>query len=122
MPTTTQRYRRTVAGDVFGADHSAWLQYAGSPKCQKRRLPIVVNRTANESVRLIDRLVGRCVREPGFAAAVLANPDVALCEYELSQDELDDFRVLSARDHGATLSGWARLHDVIEDHRRAMSV
>jgi hypothetical protein len=79
-------------------------------------------RTAEESLRLIDRLVGRCVRDAEFAAAVLTDPDAALREYALTEDELDDFRALSARDHGATLSGWAKLHQVIEDHRRAVFV
>jgi len=51
---------------------------------------------------------------------MLADPDAALCEYGLSKDELDDFRALSEGDRGATLSGWAKLREVIEDHRRAV--
>jgi len=69
---------------------------------------------------MIDLLVGRCVRDPEFAAAVLADPEAALSEYALSEDELEDFRVLSKGDHRATLSGWAKLHKAIEDHRRAV--
>ncbi len=79
-----------------------------------------MTRTAEESLRLIDLLVGRCVRDPEFAAAVLADPDATLSEYALSQDELDDFRVLSKRDHRVTLSGWAKLRQAIEGHRSAV--
>jgi len=78
-----------------------------------------MTRTIEESLRLIDRVVGRCVREPEFAAAVLADPEAALSQYALTQEELEDFRILSEVDPGRTLSGWAELHQAIEGHRRA---
>jgi hypothetical protein len=75
-------------------------------------------RTVEESLVLIDRIVGRCVREPEFAAAMLADPDATLVGYALNEDELDDFRALSAGDRVATLAGWAELGETIEGHRR----
>jgi hypothetical protein len=74
-------------------------------------------RSLEESLRLIDRIVGRCVREPEFARAVLADPDAALRGYALTQDELDDFRALSAGDRDATLAGWAALRGTIDTIR-----
>jgi hypothetical protein len=77
-----------------------------------------MTRTLEESLSLIDRVVARCVREPDFAASVLTDPDGALRDYTLNEDELDDFRALSAGDRDAILSGWAALRDSIEHHRR----
>lgn len=77
-------------------------------------------RTAEESLRLIDLIVGRCVRDHEFAAAVLTDPETTLSEYALNEDELEDFQELSKHDHRVTLSGWAKLHEAIEDHRRAV--
>jgi hypothetical protein len=76
-----------------------------------------VARSVEESLRLVDRIVGRCVREPEFARVVIADPDTALREYELTDDELEDFRVLSEGDREATLSGWAALGAAIDSHR-----
>jgi hypothetical protein len=76
-------------------------------------------RTVEESCKLIDIIVGRCVREPDFALAVLDDPEQALREYSLSEEELEDFTALSKRDHAAILSGWDELRNRIEAHRRA---
>jgi hypothetical protein len=53
-------------------------------------------RSYDESCSLIDEIVGRCIRIPEFASSVLSDPEVALKEYGLNEDELDDFRALSA--------------------------
>lgn len=53
-------------------------------------------RSYEESCALLDGIVGRCVREPAFGAAVLADPAAALAAYRLSQHELDDFLALRA--------------------------
>lgn len=53
-------------------------------------------RTYEESCTLLDGIVGRCVRDAEFAASVLADPETALQEYQLNEDEMDDFRALRA--------------------------
>jgi hypothetical protein len=51
-------------------------------------------RTYDESCVLLDRIVGRCVRDRDFASMVLNDPRAALREYGLSGHELDDFLAL----------------------------
>jgi len=63
-------------------------------------------RTYDESCALLDRVVGRCVRDAAFAASVLENPESALAEYELNEDELDDFRSLKARHRDEAAEAW----------------
>jgi len=53
-------------------------------------------RSYRESCALLDRIVGRCIRDARFADWVLAAPEDALAEYQLTEDEFDDFRALSA--------------------------
>jgi hypothetical protein len=63
-------------------------------------------RTYDESCALLDRVVGRCVRDAAFAASVLEDPESALAEYELNEDELDDFRSLKARHREEAAEAW----------------
>jgi len=66
-------------------------------------------RTYEESCALLDRVVGRCVRDESFAAAVLENPEAALEEYQLNEDELDDFRSLKARHREEAAQTWTAI-------------
>jgi hypothetical protein len=68
-------------------------------------------RSYDESCALLDRIVGRCVREASFANAVLANPELALKEYELNEDELDDFRTLKARHSDEASQTWSAIRE-----------
>ena len=63
-------------------------------------------RSYDESCALLDRVVGRCVRDPAFAASVLEDPESALAEYHLNEDELDDFRSLKARHREEAAEAW----------------
>jgi hypothetical protein len=62
---------------------------------------------------MLDRIVGRCVRDPVFGEAVLVDPERALEEYELNTDELDDFRALAAEPNGARVV-WAGIREAME--------
>ena len=66
-------------------------------------------RTYDESCALLDRIVGRCVREAPFADAVLNDPETALREYELNEDELDDFRALKTRHRDEASETWSAI-------------
>ena len=66
-------------------------------------------RTFEQSCRLLDEIVGRCVRDMAFAASVLDDPESALLEYELEEHELDDFRALRARHRDEAREGWAAI-------------
>ncbi|HXU69377.1 MAG TPA: hypothetical protein VN947_08610 [Polyangia bacterium] len=70
-------------------------------------------RTTEESCAIIDRISGRCVREPEFAARVMADPAGALIEYDLEPDELEDFVVLQQRHRDEALRGWARVRELL---------
>jgi hypothetical protein len=73
----------------------------------------VAVRSVEDSVALLDRIVGRCVRDAEFGRRVLACPETALAEYGLNADELDDFVVLQ-RDHAEEArAGWARLRAIL---------
>jgi hypothetical protein len=74
-------------------------------------------RTYEESCALLDQIVGRCVRDVGFAIAVLADPAAALREYELNEDELDDFRALKDRHRDEAAEGWAAIRAYLETVR-----
>jgi hypothetical protein len=74
-------------------------------------------RSYEESCGLLDRIVGRCVRDGAFASAVLEDPEGALAEYELNDDELDDFRALAARHRDEAAEGWAAIREAIEAGR-----
>lgn len=71
-------------------------------------------RTYEESCRLLDEIVGRCVRDAEFAVSVLTDPEIALKEYELNEDELDDFRALKNRHFDETKEGWSALRISLE--------
>ena len=66
-------------------------------------------RTFEESCACLDEIVGKCVRDAGFAAAVLDKPEVALAAYGLTEDEMDDFRALSKGHREDARQGWANL-------------
>jgi hypothetical protein len=66
-------------------------------------------RSYEESCEYLDLIVGRCVREAVFAEAVLRDPESALAEYELTDDEMDDFRALQKRHCEEARKGWSAL-------------
>jgi hypothetical protein len=66
-------------------------------------------RSYEESCALLDRIVGRCVRDADFARAVLDDPEAALAPYALNEDELDDFRTLRRDHREEAMSGWAQI-------------
>jgi hypothetical protein len=66
-------------------------------------------RSYEESCALLDRIVGRCVREPRFAGRVLADPEEALKGYGLTKDELDDFRILKAHHLAEAKDVWTAI-------------
>jgi hypothetical protein len=74
-------------------------------------------RTYEESCALLDQIVGRCVRDPEFAASVLADPEAALKEYVLNEDELDDFRALKKRHHNEAADGWTAIRTGLQTVR-----
>jgi hypothetical protein len=76
------------------------------------------NRTLEESCAYLDQIVGRCVMDAQFAAAVLEDPDRALAAYELTEDELDDFRALKNRYRDGTSRAWERLRADLEAVRK----
>jgi hypothetical protein len=64
-------------------------------------------RTVAESTKLLDRIVGRCVRDAAFAEWVLADPEAALVQYEVNSGELADFRALKAQQAESAARQWA---------------
>jgi hypothetical protein len=66
-------------------------------------------RSYEESCALLDQIVGRCVRDVEFGSAVLSDPETALLEYDLNEDELDDFRALRARHRDEAAESWAAI-------------
>jgi hypothetical protein len=78
-------------------------------------------RTYEESCALLDTIVGRCVRDVGFATSVLRDPEAALKDYELNEDELDDFRALKDRHCREAAESWAALRADLETVRRKLS-
>jgi hypothetical protein len=71
-------------------------------------------RNYDESCVLLDQIVGRCIRDVGFATSVLRDPEAALKEYELNEDELDDFRALKDRHYNEAAEGWAAIRTGLE--------
>jgi len=70
-------------------------------------------RTFEESCAYLDEIVGKCVRDAGFACAVLDQPEVALATYGLTDDEMDDFRALSKGHREDARQAWARLRTTL---------
>ena len=66
-------------------------------------------RTYEESCALLDQVVGRCVRDADFACDVLEDPETALAEYELNEDEMDDFRSLKRRHRDEADMVWSAI-------------
>jgi hypothetical protein len=70
-------------------------------------------RTVAESTALIDRIVGRCVRDAAFAEQLLLDPEHALAEYRLTEGELEDFRALRATHAREARAQWAILRSIL---------
>ena len=66
-------------------------------------------RTVEQSLSLIDQIIGRCVREADFGERVLQDPEQALAEYQLNEDELGDFLALKAKHSEEARAHWAGL-------------
>lgn len=66
-------------------------------------------RTYEESTSLIDRIIGRCVREEDFGRRVLEDPESALQEYRLNHAEMSDFLALKRKHAADAREGWAEL-------------
>jgi hypothetical protein len=62
----------------------------------------------------MDAIVGRCIREPAFGRTVLNNPDDALRSYNLSEQEMSDFRALAAQPRSPARA-WESLRRVLID-------
>ena len=58
---------------------------------------------------LIDRIIGRCVREEDFGRRVLEDPETALLEYRLNHAEMSDFLALKWKHATDAREGWAEL-------------
>lgn len=71
-------------------------------------------RTYEESCLVLDQIVGKCVRDAEFAAAVLDNPERALASYQLTDDEMDDFRALKRGHQDEASRGWAEIRDAMD--------
>jgi hypothetical protein len=74
-------------------------------------------RTVDESCALLDQIIGRCVRDADFGARVLADPETALAEYELQEDELDDFRALKEKHAKEAAESWAEARAAMDAAR-----
>lgn len=73
-------------------------------------------RTYEESCELLDRIVGRCIREADFAGDVLADPENALSGYGLNEDEMDDFRALKAEHEQEAAIEWDKIRQGMGAH------
>jgi hypothetical protein len=66
---------------------------------------------ADERLKLLDTIVGRCIRDLDFGDRVLRDPEAALVSYDLDEDEMDDFRAL-ARYADEARPRWQQIHDL----------
>jgi hypothetical protein len=71
-----------------------------------------MERTAEEATRVIDEIVGRCVRDPDYAERVLTDVEATLAEYDPCEGILDDFRALVECREEA-LAGWQELRRIL---------
>ena len=71
-----------------------------------------MGRSIEEETKLLDEIVGRCVRDPEFGRHALLDPQTALAEYNASDGLVDDFRAL-AEDADDTLRDWLQLRQII---------
>jgi hypothetical protein len=69
-------------------------------------------RTIEEATKVIDEIVGRCVRDLAYGQRVLDDPEVTLAEYEPCDGILEDFRALADHREEA-LAGWQRLRAIM---------
>jgi hypothetical protein len=53
---------------------------------------------------------------------VLDDPDGTLAEYDLNEDELDDFRILAAEHREYCLKGWKILREAMRVQRKLMNL
>ena len=71
-----------------------------------------MERTFEEATKVIDEIVGRCIRHPEYGERVLSDPEATLAEYEPDEGILDDFRALAEHREEA-LEGWRRLRSIV---------
>jgi hypothetical protein len=69
-------------------------------------------RTIEEATKVIDEIVGRCVRDLAYGQRVLDDPEVTLAEYEPCDGILEDFHALAEHREEA-LAGWQRLRAIM---------
>lgn len=65
------------------------------------------------STALIDGIVGRCVRDPEFAQAVISDPRSALAGYGLDEEEEADFLALREKVGTGALTTWSALRQAL---------
>ena len=65
----------------------------------------------DERLRLMDAIVGLCIRDLEFGRRVLADPMTTLAHFELEPDEMDDFVALAAEPR--VLDTWRAWHDAM---------
>jgi hypothetical protein len=71
-----------------------------------------MRRSIEEETKLLDEIVGRCVRDPEFGRRALLDPQTALAEYNASEGLVDDFRALA--EHGDdTMRDWLQLRKIV---------
>lgn len=71
-----------------------------------------MERTMEEATKVIDEIVGRCVRDPQYAVRVLDHPEETLAEYDPCEGILDDFRAL-AKTRDEALSHWLEIRSFV---------
>jgi hypothetical protein len=76
-----------------------------------------MSRSYEESCKLLDQIVGRCVRDPQFSALVMADPSAALREFDLTEDELEDFLILKDAHLTEATQVWTAIRAKLETSR-----
>jgi hypothetical protein len=71
-----------------------------------------MERTTEEAIRVIDEIVGRCVRDPEYGERVLSDVEGTLAEYDPCEGILDDFRALAEHREEA-LGKWQQLRKIL---------
>ena len=71
-----------------------------------------MGRSIEDETRLLDEIIGRCVRDPDFGHRVLLDPKATLAEYDASEGIVDDFRAL-AQHRDEALRDWLRLKQIV---------
>jgi hypothetical protein len=70
-----------------------------------------MERSYEQSCKLLDQIVGRCVRDPHFSAQVMADPRAALQAFNLTEDELEDFLILQDGHLAEATQVWSAIRD-----------